>query len=1301
MVSDIISKLQDTSYTNKDFGSIYPELLDLVRALTYKWDPSISNESDPGVILIKLNALIADKCNYNSDKNVLECFPLSVTQDQNARQLFSQLGYYMHWYKSATTDVTLRWRGIKGSSVYTIPAFTMVSDSEKKVIYSLIGPSSGPSSDSFVVADQNLYMDSSAPCVFKAIQGLSVNYSINGDTLITANYLDENNRLYFDSTDIAQNGIFITNANARNYSSWIRKDNLEVESLNNTYYKFGVTEDGTSCYIEFPKDVEYLFRNGINITYIRTLGDEGNISAKYLDSFYNDILVTDVTGSTFTLSSDNVYITNVNSAVNGLDVEDIDHAYAGYQKTIGTFNTLVTLRDYINHIYNSKLVSNDFVCDRTNDIQSCYNIMSAVNGLDSEVTQVDSVGGTVDLTAFSLKLYLLNYVEDVTQYVDFAKTFDLILNSSQIDSIKSYIEDIKSIQHDYVDIKDRNATRSNFCLFKNRYPISCTIIPKYELTTDEIQSVKNNIKVSLHSLLQARNMNFGEGVNFSEVYNCILSSDQRIKQVSLDNINYDIYGVYSSDGNLYEVNLNDDNLFDIDAPQNLTATVDRATFQSKRLNDYSTMSFTYNGSTWSPSIADYGVTVTGTPVSSDVIKVTPTAILQFRDEIYVKSVLAGRTQLFVSDEDFKYSLDQFKTLDQESVSYATVNPYTVDNIQSISTDVQIHLTEAAPQYDLRNNEMIQFYAPNLLEGSTYSNGVKYQYKVDNDIAANTSYKLQTGEYVIVYWKDVNSSSALYNYYTYGEGNIITPTFALISDPTYTPVGDPEVTSNLINVGTTDSPIMQRWTTDDTPMSTSLFRQVSALVDPYILSGSAKISIKSVNTLQLDNSYLFYWILNSQRDGKYILFEQGTTETSRMLNVGEYIFYTNSDFSDLVILGAGTTVNITDTTVEYSVIAKDSSLIFEDGLSYISSYLFSLNPQQYIKVIENQYINVPPTGSIRFNGLSQDVVIDHTGIDVSDYSIQYRNTPTSAWVDLSSIQLDEGSGWNCKSLLGLNISLDTEQILLSGQTLTCTCRNSDVVEISGYDKNNDLYPVTLKSKSNLIFNGAEELNVQYYEDDILKDNTLYVYGKKVSTSSIDYTSDGNMIVKFSPSAQVQTTSIQFNVPEGDYILTLDNNYKNTSITSTALKLNGSKVPYVYEQTADATRDAFPDKGTYHYRLSIPNKNTQTLAISCKNISTDDIFLSFHRIYKYTMPEHFYKLANYDSSKASVMFSNIQNMLTQFDPLHRYDYEYQVNSETAIDEPILPSSFLLPNHIYNKFVICQMNKLNDAQIKVVSR
>ena len=45
-------ELSSMSYTSKDFGALYPELLDLAKKLTNSWNPATSNESDPGVVLL-------------------------------------------------------------------------------------------------------------------------------------------------------------------------------------------------------------------------------------------------------------------------------------------------------------------------------------------------------------------------------------------------------------------------------------------------------------------------------------------------------------------------------------------------------------------------------------------------------------------------------------------------------------------------------------------------------------------------------------------------------------------------------------------------------------------------------------------------------------------------------------------------------------------------------------------------------------------------------------------------------------------------------------------------------------------------------------------------------------------------------------------------------------------------------------------------------------------------------------------------------------------------------------------------
>ena len=100
MEDKVKNPLSNYSYINKDFNAVWQELLELTSKISAKWDPVASNESDPGVVLIKLIALLADKLNYNIDANVLEQFPSTVAQFPNAREVFGVLGYNMKWYRS-------------------------------------------------------------------------------------------------------------------------------------------------------------------------------------------------------------------------------------------------------------------------------------------------------------------------------------------------------------------------------------------------------------------------------------------------------------------------------------------------------------------------------------------------------------------------------------------------------------------------------------------------------------------------------------------------------------------------------------------------------------------------------------------------------------------------------------------------------------------------------------------------------------------------------------------------------------------------------------------------------------------------------------------------------------------------------------------------------------------------------------------------------------------------------------------------------------------------------------------------
>jgi len=256
-----------------------------------------------------------------------------------------------------------------------------------------------------------LYYDNTTPLIVKVMQGVAVTYSLNGEEVIKVSDLDSENRLYFSTTDVAQNGVFICNVaeeEDRVYD-WKRVDNLLIQKLGEKNFEFGITDDGYSCYIEFPEDAEEQIKDGIRIVYLRTSGNVGNVAINTIDKFYTDTYLTDSIGNSITLSASNVTITNTSPAIGGADPETVNEAYKSYKKIVGTFDTLITIRDYINAILTSGLVSNGFVCDKTNDIQCTYTVKAIINGIDTDRVYIEtnSETNTKEIGSLNIKLYLL------------------------------------------------------------------------------------------------------------------------------------------------------------------------------------------------------------------------------------------------------------------------------------------------------------------------------------------------------------------------------------------------------------------------------------------------------------------------------------------------------------------------------------------------------------------------------------------------------------------------------------------------------------------------------------------------------------------------------------------------------------------------------------------------------------------------------------------------------------------------------------------------------------------------------
>lgn len=1227
-MSDIVNPLQNTSYTNRDFESIYPELLDVVKSLTDKWDPSISNESDPGVVLLKLNALIADKCNYNIDKNVLETFPLSVTQPQNARQLFEQLGYYMHWFQGATTQLTLSWidtENMNPNVSYTIPRFTMFSDYDNTVVYSILNPVILPTDGSSITVD--------------AIQGIAIQYDINGETLITSANLDSQNRLYFNYVDVAENGIFINNSGQENTTSWIRKDNLIIEDSGNTFYKFGVSQDGMSCYVEFPDDVESVFQDGINLTYIRTDGESGNVGAGVIEKFYNDFSPE---GSDVVLNADNVKVVNYNSAYNGTNAESINDAYRGYKSTVGTFKTLVTLRDYINAIINTKEVSNGFVCDRRNDVQDSYKIMTTVNDVEQAVPQVAREGGTPLLNAFDLKLYLLKKATLLSTRADYETTFELI-PSSETGVIKALIEEEKSLQHDYKDIE-----ADKLCMVIDKYPIKCNITSQYSLTSAQADEIRENVKLALYKNLNSSKVNFGEEADYDTVYSIIKNADERIKNVILDRFEYESYGIFWKDGD----------------PSTTPPTP--AHFEEKALNDSS-------------------------PEMESV-----------RKDIYAKSVLAGNTQLLVPDDVFKYRLNQ-TIKSSHGIE---------EDIARITTNVTIAIDNLNPTYTLRNNESIQIYSPNLINQSTYSNYVKMDGFLRQDLAnisKDADYQLGEQEYLAFYWKDTDSQYEPYQYKMYGKGNIIKPSF-ILERQYFNSESVTQTTSFLFdNVLHRTGDVWVADSINDQGLTISQSAEIDSIVEEHhVLAGSRSLSTRVVNQLTLNtNQYYCYWILNEEVNGYYQLFSGNYSKPpvgnddipstyEYILGTGEYFFYTDANKTVLNILGAGTKLTRTATYAQpaWKCAVMDYEKIMQEGIDALQNYWVLVPESSSLNIIENQFITlgagniiqltpkeVIATWSATFT--SDGVVV--TGVDsFNNFIIRYKTSADDTWVYVPEVVLTNITGWDGRSLLNMSVSDSSDQPVLSNQTITCYNESGSVVYTitgSGTDDAN-IKDVVILSSIPVDVDGGSSIPTYIEDSDGNREYlSLYTFRRAIDSQDIIYSHRGG--VTFIYTAGQTSKTITFALPTGKYILPLQ---FGDALTNVQVTLDGTALKQMNSGTPGIS--SFSTPGIYYLELNLNSISQHTLVVSM-SASTSSAAIALLAPYKYGMPE----------GMSQADFNALLTKIGQMDYDNNYNYSYVVDPDVEIKDPLDPKSFLNSNHVYNPFTICEFVLKSEDDLYIV--
>lgn len=517
------------SPTNKDYYQVWNELLDTAKKLSERWDPTSTNESDPGIVLLKLLTAITDKLNYNIDVNIFEAFMPTAAQQESMRKLCDMMGYNMKYYRSATTEVVIKYTGTEpiDESSYVIPAFTNITNLDQDINF-------------FTTEEKFLTKDG---VKILCMEGSAVPCAQDNGGVVTVDLLDDNYRYYLPEAQIAENGIFIANYvdSAISYSTpWVRVENLNTVQLGQPVYKFGFDSKVNLPYIQFPVDISSLIGDGLVIKYTRTSGIAGNVQARTLINFNSETKISLIDDSDDTLPLADFKVINPNAAAGGANIETITAAYEGFKKTVGTFDTLVTCRDYMNYIYklmiedgSRPLVSNINVTDIRDDINRSVTICEFNDfGINYVPTAImNTTAQTPKIDHFDLMFYPFRSLYSKDSKTSFESSFQF--TTEDLLDIENAIEDTKLISHS-IKTPDSN----EIVLIKNYAKLSAIISTTYKVSSQEQEDIINNIKAAIFSTFSMHNLDFGEEIPFESILDCIQNADQRIKNVAMGDPDY-------------------------------------------------------------------------------------------------------------------------------------------------------------------------------------------------------------------------------------------------------------------------------------------------------------------------------------------------------------------------------------------------------------------------------------------------------------------------------------------------------------------------------------------------------------------------------------------------------------------------------------------------------------------------------------------------------------------------------------------------------------------------------------------
>lgn len=495
------------SYTSRDYSSIYKELMESIPSLTGIYNPK--DETDAGVVLIKMMSMLGDMLSFVSDNNALEAFPQTVLQSSNAQQIFRLIGYKMKWYQSARCEASFT---NTNSLPVTLGRYSTFIAGDSGIIYTnpnQIEIPAGVSGTSSYKAELIQGQPVTPP--------LSSTYTTNGAEWhssyaynLTADTDVIDDRIYLPNLNVDGSTIILIDDDSSAFAdtSWKIVDNLNTVTEVGKVFEFDFTSSG-SPYIQLPDywNSRYTITR-FKLFYIISDGEDGEIQDNALTSISTDHMVI-AGASNVSEYAANLHIYNTASTY-GYSPETPQEARKHAELFNNTIETLVTLSDYTKATKRIEGVANAMATDCKTD-PDAENILSNVVKL--YITRKPGYRNDGSSNNFPDPNFDASNLEAAEE----------LWKQHVIDELRSYktvTDEIEVALDNAVDWID--------------WTIEGSIWMRQPIPADKNHDILVAINNNLDYYFSPSKLEFNEAINYIDVIDCIKASDKLIYHVDLN-----------------------------------------------------------------------------------------------------------------------------------------------------------------------------------------------------------------------------------------------------------------------------------------------------------------------------------------------------------------------------------------------------------------------------------------------------------------------------------------------------------------------------------------------------------------------------------------------------------------------------------------------------------------------------------------------------------------------------------------------------------------------------------------------